>query len=83
MAKVKTKKFLALLDDKMLVQKKVGERIGYTGRNGIVNWNRIIHNADGAKFDTTKTNALAEALGVPVDTIIYLFGLSKEPAEVA
>jgi len=82
MAKVKTKAFLKLLDEKMLVQRKVAERIGYSGDKGAVYFNRIIHNAGGATFDPSKTNDLADACGVPVDTIIYLLGLAKEPAEV-
>jgi hypothetical protein len=82
MGKVKTKAFLKLLDEKMLVQRKVGERIGYSGDKGAVYFNRIIHNTGGATFDPSKTNDLADALGEPVDTIIYLFGLAKEPAEV-
>ena len=82
MAKVRTKAFLKLLDEKMLVQRKVAERIGYSGDKGAVYFNRIIHNAGGATFDPSKSNDLADACGVPVDTIIYLFGLAKEPAEV-
>jgi len=82
MAKVKTKAFLKLLDEKMLVQRKVAARIGYTGEKGAVYFNRIIHNTGGATFDTTKTEALAGACGEPVDTIIYMFGLAREAAEV-
>jgi len=77
MVKVKTKQLLKLIDEKGLIQYKVGEFLGYAGRTGRVKWNRIIHNSDGATFDQAKASNLADILGVPVDTILNIMGLGS------
>jgi hypothetical protein len=71
--KVKTKKIKKLLQDRGYVQYWVGERIGYEGPSGKVQWNRIIHG--NARLPEEKVGHLAIILSVPDAKIKKLFGL--------